>query len=142
MTCCEGPAEPLLTPAARPAAQLYSGLLYHIYIHIYICICIYIYIYIALLRPALVPSPPQVYSGLLWLSHAIAEKLLELHMRPPLDACTYVGIDSGAPRLSMLNVLSAQCHSSLPGCAAYWGAEPPSRSRPHGRLRGGLEGPP
>ena len=64
----------------------------------------------------------QVYSGLLWLSHAITVRLLELHTKPPLDACTYVGIDSGAPRLRMVSVPSLWCHSSLawpPGCAKH-----------------------
>ena len=41
---------------------------------------------------------------MLWLSHAITVQLLELHTKPPLDACTYVGIDSGAPHLRMVSV--------------------------------------
>ena len=74
-------------------------------------------------RSHLPPCPAaQVYSGLLWLSHAITVRLLELHTKPPLDACTYVGIDSGAPRLRMVSVPSLWCHSSLawpPGCAKH-----------------------
>lgn len=55
------------------------------------------------LKPSPCPAA-QVYSGLLWLSHAITVQLLELHTKPPLDACTYVGIDSGAPHLRMVSV--------------------------------------
>jgi fucokinase len=33
--------------------------------------------------------------GLLWFSPGLAERLLELHVLPPLDACTYIGLDNG-----------------------------------------------
>ena len=31
----------------------------------------------------------------------VAETLLSLHTRPPLDACTYIGLDNGAQPLSV-----------------------------------------
>jgi len=42
-----------------------------------------------------------VYTGMIWFNAPTAFKLLELHARPPLDACTYIGIDSGAPSLAL-----------------------------------------
>ncbi len=35
-------------------------------------------------------------SGLVYFSAHLAERLLALHTVPPLDACTYMGLDSGA----------------------------------------------
>ncbi|KAI6652050.1 L-fucose kinase [Oopsacas minuta] len=40
-------------------------------------------------------------SGVVFLSHQFVEKLLSLHAIPPLDACTYIGLDSGAQPLSI-----------------------------------------
>ena len=34
-------------------------------------------------------------AGLVWLSPPVAESLLKLHSLPPVDACTYIGADSG-----------------------------------------------
>ena len=58
-----------------------------------------------------------VYTGLLWLSARAATALLELHARPPLDACTYLGIDSGAPPLAL------DLHVDILGCLGSAGVE-------------------
>eukprot|EP00966_Prymnesium_polylepis_P328357 7384162-Prymnesium_polylepis.1 len=42
-----------------------------------------------------------VYTGLLCLAARTATRLLELHVRSPLDACTCLGIDSGTPPLRL-----------------------------------------
>ena len=42
-----------------------------------------------------------VYTGLLYLTAKTASRLLELHVRSPLDACTCLGIDSGTPPLKL-----------------------------------------
>ncbi len=39
--------------------------------------------------------------GVVYLSTDICEKLLSFHTMPPLDACTYMGLDSGAPPLEV-----------------------------------------
>uniref|UniRef100_A0A3Q2Z7S8 L-fucose kinase n=1 Tax=Hippocampus comes TaxID=109280 RepID=A0A3Q2Z7S8_HIPCM len=51
-------------------------------------------------------------SGPVFFSRPVAEKLLQLHVTPPLDGCTYLGLDSGAPpfQLSLfLDVLKCLC---------------------------------
>ncbi|XP_061532357.1 L-fucose kinase isoform X2 [Phycodurus eques] len=51
-------------------------------------------------------------SGPVFFSRSAAEKLLQTHVTPPLDGCTYLGLDSGAPplRLSLfLDVLKCLC---------------------------------
>lgn len=65
------------------------------------------------------PRRAQVYTGLLWFNRITLEKLLELHSKPPLDACTYLGIDSGAPPLAL------ELHQDIlaPLCAATVQAE-------------------
>lgn len=35
-------------------------------------------------------------SGIVFLSAQVAESLLALHAKSPLDSCTYIGVDSGA----------------------------------------------
>ncbi|KAL1512053.1 hypothetical protein AB1Y20_005327 [Prymnesium parvum] len=42
-----------------------------------------------------------VYAAVLCLSAAVGARLLELHVLPPLDACTCRGVDSGAPPLRL-----------------------------------------
>ena len=37
----------------------------------------------------------DLLAGLVWLSPPVAESLLKLHSLPPVDACTYIGADSG-----------------------------------------------
>ncbi|XP_059142125.1 L-fucose kinase-like [Physella acuta] len=39
--------------------------------------------------------------GAVFLSEAVAETLLSFYTKPPLDACTYVGLDSGQPQLKL-----------------------------------------
>ena len=54
------------------------------------------------LRTLLAPDGTvPVYTGLLCLSARTAVRLLELHVRSPLDACTCLGIDSGAAPLKL-----------------------------------------
>ena len=50
-----------------------------------------------------------IFTGIVWFSSAGAEALLDLHVRSPLDACTYIGIDSGAAPLYL------DLHSDLLG---------------------------
>ena len=40
-------------------------------------------------------------SGIVFLSPQFVEKLVSMHSIPPLDACTYIGLDSGALPLSI-----------------------------------------
>ncbi|KAG7231612.1 hypothetical protein INR49_011007 [Caranx melampygus] len=51
-------------------------------------------------------------SGPVFFSRSVSEKLLQTHVTPPLDGCTYLGLDSGAPPLQMslfLDVLKCLC---------------------------------
>ena len=43
-------------------------------------------------------------AGIVYLSTAVAERLLSFHMKPPLDACTYFGMDSGQHPLKVCKV--------------------------------------
>lgn len=58
------------------------------------------------------PAPPGVswcnqvvlglqVSGPVFFSSSVSEKLLQTHVTPPLDGCTYLGLDSGAPPLQV-----------------------------------------
>lgn len=38
----------------------------------------------------------------MFFSRAVAEKLLQTHVTSPLDGCTYLGMDSGAPPLEVI----------------------------------------
>lgn len=40
-------------------------------------------------------------SGPVFFSRSVSEKLLHTHVTPPLDGCTYLGLDSGAPPLQV-----------------------------------------
>lgn len=42
-----------------------------------------------------------VVCGIVYLSTAVSEKLLSFYTKPPLDACTYFGLDSGQPPLKL-----------------------------------------
>lgn len=42
-----------------------------------------------------------VVCSVIYLSHAVAEALLSFHVKPPLDACTYMGVDSGQPPIQL-----------------------------------------
>lgn len=51
-------------------------------------------------------------SGPVFFSRAVSEKLLQTHVTPPLDGCTYLGLDSGAPPLQIslfLDILKCLC---------------------------------
>uniref|UniRef100_A0A672YRS4 L-fucose kinase n=1 Tax=Sphaeramia orbicularis TaxID=375764 RepID=A0A672YRS4_9TELE len=51
-------------------------------------------------------------SGPVFFSRSVSEKLLQAHVTPPLDGCTYLGLDSGAPPLQIslfLDVLKCLC---------------------------------
>ncbi|XP_020504500.3 L-fucose kinase [Labrus bergylta] len=51
-------------------------------------------------------------SGPVFFSRCVSEKLLQTHVTPPLDGCTYLGLDSGAPPLQIslfLDVLKCLC---------------------------------
>lgn len=43
-------------------------------------------------------------SGPVFFSSLVSEKLLRTHVIPPLDGCTYLGLDSGAPPLQVTPV--------------------------------------
>lgn len=40
-------------------------------------------------------------SGPVFFCRSVSEKLLQTHVTPPLDGCTYLGLDSGAPPLQV-----------------------------------------
>ncbi|KAL3859604.1 hypothetical protein ACJMK2_009860 [Sinanodonta woodiana] len=42
-----------------------------------------------------------VVTGLVYLSDAVVEKMMSFYMKPPLDACTYFGVDSGEPPIQL-----------------------------------------
>ncbi|KAF7656552.1 hypothetical protein LDENG_00039590 [Lucifuga dentata] len=51
-------------------------------------------------------------SGPVFFSREVSEKLLQTHVTPPLDGCTYLGLDSGAPPLQIslfLDMLKCLC---------------------------------
>ncbi|XP_026166649.1 L-fucose kinase [Mastacembelus armatus] len=51
-------------------------------------------------------------SGPVFFSRSVSEKLLQTHVTPPLDGCTYLGLDSGAPPLQIslfLDLLKCLC---------------------------------
>ncbi|CAL1547211.1 unnamed protein product [Lymnaea stagnalis] len=39
--------------------------------------------------------------GIIYMAEQVAETLLSFHTKPPLDACTYMGLDSGQPQLKL-----------------------------------------
>ena len=53
-------------------------------------------------KPALALRPQvALVSGIVRMCPATAERLLSLHTVPPLDACTYIGLDNGAEPLAL-----------------------------------------
>lgn len=44
---------------------------------------------------------PWQVCGVVFFSSDAAEQLLATHVIPPLDACTYMGLDSGAPPIQV-----------------------------------------
>ena len=51
--------------------------------------------------PSLFLLPLPQLAGIVYMSPRVAEIMLGLHTLPPLDACTYVGLDNGAQPLSV-----------------------------------------
>ncbi|XP_033970067.1 LOW QUALITY PROTEIN: L-fucose kinase, partial [Trematomus bernacchii] len=74
-------------------------------------------------------------SGPVFFSRSVSEKLLQSHVSPPLDGCTYLGLDSGAPPLQIslfLDVLRCLCsdltqdqfvNEDRPGCSSAVGPQ-------------------
>lgn len=56
------------------------------------------------------PSVCLQVSGPVFFSSLVSEKLLRTHVTPPLDGCTYLGLDSGAPPLQV----TISVHGQLP----------------------------
>ncbi|XP_053282554.1 L-fucose kinase [Pleuronectes platessa] len=65
------------------------------------------------IEQALMPDGKvPLVSGPVFFSRSVSEKLLQTHVTPPLDGCTYLGLDSGAPPLQIslfLDVLKCLC---------------------------------
>ncbi|KAL1247224.1 hypothetical protein QQF64_022600 [Cirrhinus molitorella] len=61
---------------------------------------------------ALPDGKVPLVSGPVFFSKTVAEKLLQTHVMAPLDGCTYLGMDSGAPPLEIslfLDILVCLC---------------------------------
>ncbi|AWP09024.1 putative L-fucose kinase [Scophthalmus maximus] len=65
------------------------------------------------IQQALMPDGKvPLVSGPVFFSRSVSEKLLQTHVTPPLNGCTYLGLDSGAPPLQIslfLDVLKCLC---------------------------------
>ncbi|KAL7867613.1 hypothetical protein SRHO_G00089970 [Serrasalmus rhombeus] len=65
------------------------------------------------IRSAVLPDGKvPLVSGPVFFSRSVSERLLQTHVTPPLDGCTYLGMDSGAPPLQIslfLDVLMCLC---------------------------------
>uniref|UniRef100_A0A3Q2PSS2 Fucose kinase n=1 Tax=Fundulus heteroclitus TaxID=8078 RepID=A0A3Q2PSS2_FUNHE len=54
------------------------------------------------IQRALMPDGKvPLVSGPVFFCRSVSEKLLQTHVSPPLDGCTYLGLDSGAPPLQV-----------------------------------------
>lgn len=42
---------------------------------------------------------------MVFFNYMIAQKFLAFHVKPPLDACTYMGLDSGEPPIQVCGYL-------------------------------------
>ena len=62
---------------------------------------------------SLLKGEVDLLAGLVWLSPQVAESFLKLHSLPPVDACTYIGADSGGKANIRLFSLSFHFHFSL-----------------------------
>lgn len=49
----------------------------------------------------LFPFSSSQVVGIVYLSERVSETLLSFYSKPPLDACTYMGVDSGQPELKV-----------------------------------------
>nr|XP_054589316.1 L-fucose kinase [Nothobranchius furzeri]XP_054589317.1 L-fucose kinase [Nothobranchius furzeri] len=65
------------------------------------------------IQRALMPDGKvPLVSGPVFFCRTVSEKLLQTHVTPPLDGCTYLGLDSGAPPLQIslfLDLLKCLC---------------------------------
>ncbi|XP_072528529.1 L-fucose kinase isoform X3 [Salminus brasiliensis] len=88
------------------------------------------------IRSATLPDGKvPLVSGPVFFSRSVSEKLLQTHVTPPLDGCTYLGMDSGAPPLQIslfLDILLCLCSESTetefvnaerPGCSSPLGPQ-------------------
>uniref|UniRef100_A0A8C5CDC6 L-fucose kinase n=1 Tax=Gadus morhua TaxID=8049 RepID=A0A8C5CDC6_GADMO len=53
-------------------------------------------------RASLPDGNVPMVSGVVFFSSSVSERLLQTHVTPPLDGCTYLGLDSGAPPLQVV----------------------------------------
>ncbi|XP_056137795.1 L-fucose kinase [Lampris incognitus] len=63
-------------------------------------------------QAALPDGKVPLVSGPVFFNREVSEKLLQTHVTPPLDGCTYLGMDSGAPPLQIslyLDMLMCLC---------------------------------
>uniref|UniRef100_A0A3Q2QVR9 Fucose kinase n=1 Tax=Fundulus heteroclitus TaxID=8078 RepID=A0A3Q2QVR9_FUNHE len=57
------------------------------------------------IQRALMPDGKvPLVSGPVFFCRSVSEKLLQTHVSPPLDGCTYLGLDSGAPPLQQISL--------------------------------------
>ncbi|XP_038138118.1 L-fucose kinase isoform X1 [Cyprinodon tularosa] len=65
------------------------------------------------IQQALMPDGKvPLVSGPVFFCRSVSEKLLQTHVTPPLDGCTYLGLDSGAPPFQIslfLDLLKCLC---------------------------------
>uniref|UniRef100_A0A8B9JPU4 Fucose kinase n=1 Tax=Astyanax mexicanus TaxID=7994 RepID=A0A8B9JPU4_ASTMX len=86
-----------------------------------------------ILSAALHDGKVPLVSGPVFFSRSVSEKLLQTHVTPPLDGCTYLGMDSGAPPLQIslfLDILLCLC--SEPTETEFVNGERPGCSSPLG----------
>uniref|UniRef100_A0A667XPR4 L-fucose kinase n=1 Tax=Myripristis murdjan TaxID=586833 RepID=A0A667XPR4_9TELE len=66
------------------------------------------------IQQALMPDGKvPLVSGPVFFSRVVSEKLLQAHVTPPLDGCTYLGLDSGAPPLQVPVFFFFSCANRL-----------------------------
>ncbi|MEQ2189003.1 hypothetical protein GOODEAATRI_020644, partial [Goodea atripinnis] len=66
------------------------------------------------IQQALMPDGKvPLVSGPVFFCRSVSEKLLQTHVSPPLDGCTYLGLDSGAPPLQVFEHSSVSLSSDL-----------------------------
>lgn len=70
---------------------------------------------------SLSPAVPSQVCGVVFFSSSAAEQLLATHVIPPLDACTYMGLDSGAPPIQVTPPRVLVLGAPLCPCAIRFG---------------------
>lgn len=50
----------------------------------------------------------------MFFSSSLSERLLQTHVTPPLDGCTYLGLDSGAPPLQVTAYRDGRFRADIP----------------------------